>query len=320
MQKKHISFLAVALFSLSACSTRTEIKYSDDTPIRINLTTPSLKIVQFSDIHLNYGFDKSDHLTFELIKNVTNEVKPDLIVFTGDQTLSITSVARYKDLTNFMDEIKTPWTFVFGNHDNDYTTKAKILKGVFSLEPEYLYFKEGPELDKDGVGNFSFNYFYNDQPFYNLYFLDSKDELKRKETDSLSKYKYLSAEQVDWYSQKAGEDKTSNVYSSLFMHIPLVQFSLSLDFENVSIQSKDTGLFNSILTHGVTQAVFVGHNHTTDSVFTHQGIKLVHGRLSGFNASGTIARGARIIEITPTSGTEPLLTTSIIYEDLTYAI
>ena len=157
MKKELITFLITATIPFSALYLRPQVKYSDDTPIRFDLKGPSLKIVQFSDIHLMYGFDKTDRSTFELIKNITNETNPDLVVFTGDQTLSISSLARYKDLTKFMEELKTPWTFVFGNHDYDYTSPAKIINNVLSINPVYLYFKEGPALAEGGVGNFSFN-------------------------------------------------------------------------------------------------------------------------------------------------------------------
>ena len=75
-----------------------------------------------------------------------------------------------------------------------------------------------------------------------------------------------------------------------------------------------------MLLTALTQAVFVGHNHRNDFVFTHQGIKLVYGRLSGYNAAGQIKRGARIIEITPGTTKVPELTTKIINEDLSYEI
>ncbi len=331
MKKNYLTLFITLTIPFSILSARPQIKYSADTPFRFDLSRPSLKIVQFADIHLTYGFDKNDRLTFDLIKNVTMATKPDLIVFSGDQTLSITSRARYGQLTSFMEKLKTPWTFVFGNHDYDYTSQAKLLQKVASLNPEYLYFKEGPKLDEAGVGNFVYNYYYNSAPFYNLYFLDSKDELKKKEDDSLTWYKYLSTAQVEWYDQKAVIDKENDVYSSVFMHIPLVQYDLAanpsgadeLDHPPGELghgQAKDTGFFTSLVANGVTQAVFVGHNHRSDFVFTHQGVKLVHGRLSGYNGYGKLKRGARIIEITPSLTNVPELTTSIIYEDLSYEL
>ncbi len=331
MKKKYLTLFISALIPFGVLTPRAQIKYSDDTPIRFNLSAPSLKIVQFADLHLTYGFDKNDHLTFDLIKNITEATKPDLVVFTGDQTLSISTKARYLDLTKLMESLKTPWTFIFGNHDYDYASRAKIIDKVYSVNPQYLYFKEGPKLDEDGVGNFVFNYYYENEPFYNLYFLDSKEELKKKEPDGLTIYNYLSPAQVEWYDQKAKVDKVNEVYSSVFMHIPLVQFRLSFNvpdgdtiinppIEQISSQSKDTGFFDSMLTNGMSQAVFVGHDHRNNFVFTHQGIKLVYGRNSGYNAYGGLTRGARIIEITPTSEAEPLLTTKVIFEDLSYEV
>ena len=79
------------------------ISYTDDDPFVVNLTKPSLKVVQFADLHLTYGFDKLDKLTYKLINDIVKETTPDLVVFTGDQTLSITAPSRYKqDLWNHL--------------------------------------------------------------------------------------------------------------------------------------------------------------------------------------------------------------------------
>ena len=176
----------------------------------------------------------------------------------GDQTLSISGLARYKDLSKIYGRIKNSMDLLFLVTTITITrVPLKLSIRYFLLIQSIFTLKKVPALaGEGGIGNFSFNYFYNNEPFYNLYFLDSQDELKKKETDSLSEYKYLSTAQVEWYDQKAKADKMNDVYSSVFMHIPLVQYHRALEpwnrdeldrepREGVSSQSKDTGFFDS---------------------------------------------------------------------------
>lgn len=332
MKTRFWAAFAVIFAQISGLSVKPAIQYSDDAPIRFDLTAERLTIVQFADIHLTYGFDQNDLLTLKLIQDVTEHVNPDLVVFTGDQTLSITSLARYRQLTRHMETLNTPWTFIFGNHDYDFASRSQVLNAVYGENPTNLQFKTGPNLDDEAVGNFAVNYYYNNEPFYNLYFLDSKDELNKKTKDDLTRYKSFSAAQVNWYKTKALVDETNNIYSSVFMHIPLVQYREAVKpeqqvnltgqlREHVYSQSRDTGFYAAMQEAGVSQAVFVGHDHRNNFVLNYDGILLAYGQSSGYNGYGGIRRGARIIEIG--AKPDPLsanpITTSIIYEDLSYA-
>lgn len=294
-----------------------KVEFSDDLPFEFHLTSPSLKVLQFTDLHLTYGFDKNDQKTLKLIKNITNYVEPDLVIFTGDQTLSITAVARYKQLVSLAESLKTPWTFIFGNHDNDFNSYYSLLEAVNSMNPQYLYFKVGPSLIDGGYGNFEIAYYYNDLPFYHLYMLDTKNELDKRTSVHLSRYDYLSEAQVNWYKDRSQDD---NVKSTIYMHIPLPQHREVNDFpllsgqkgEGVYSQGLDTGFFDAMKDNGVSEAVFVGHDHRNNYVFEKEGIKLGYGQISGYNAYGTLTRGARVVEISE----DHEFSTYIIYEDL----
>lgn len=304
-----------------------KINYSDDLPFEIALENESLKIVQFTDLHLTYGFDEFDKRTFALIKNITAEVKPDLIVFTGDQTLSISAPSMYRKLILYMEEFKTPWTFVFGNHDDDFHFFSTLLDSIFRVYTTHMYFKVGPELEDGGYGNFAINTTFGGVPFYNLYFLDSKTEQMTFNRVGVSKYLHFSNAQVSWFKDKVEADKLNNIKSTVFTHIPLVQHRLSLEEEHkdkvkgyqgesVYSQNIDTGFFQAMVDSGVSEAIFFGHDHLNSFTFTHEGITMGYGRISGYNGYGTLKRGARIIEIDETK----TLKTYLIYEDLTYEL
>ncbi len=323
--KLKIHCVFALLFALLApFASKPPIVYErDDEPFVFHLEKESLKIAQFTDLHLAFGFDKNDRKTLALISDITRETKPDLIVLSGDQTLSITAPARHKQLIRHMESLKTPWTFVFGNHETDYHKTERLLKVIFEVPTKYMYFKIGPILKDGGYGNFALNYYYEGNPFYNVYLLDSKAELNLP--GRIFVYDYFSDDQVAWFRNKVMVDKVNNVKSTVFAHIPLKQFEEAMLPENVhkmkgvagewiSSQEVDTGFFDVMVESTVSEAYFAGHDHVNNFTYTKDGIILGYGQISGYNGYGTLKRGARIIEIDEAKN----FSTYIVYEDLSY--
>lgn len=291
--KKILALIIIA--SMLTCCKKETVTYTNNDPLVININSDNYKILQITDLHLTFGFDDNDVKTFSLIEELNNTHNPDLIVVTGDITMSPLVSNLFSSFVKKMDELKTPWTLVFGNHDIDFTTYTELID---RLKSDYLYFKVGPKLIDGGYGNFKINLKYEDNDFYNLYFLDSHNETENG-------YGYLSPHQVDWYE----ENLTNDTKKSLaFMHIPLRQYSL---FENenkidgdlldkgICPQEIDTGFFDVAVTNGLTKGIFVGHDHLNDFSFINDGILLAYGRLTGYNGYGGVDydRGGRIINI-----------------------
>lgn len=323
MKRRKIGALLLLPLLLVACN-KTSVIYSDDTPFYFTLEKPSLRVVQFTDTHFTYGFDNFDQQTLNLITTIVNAADPDLVVFTGDQTLSISAPRLYKQLTEHMESLDVTWSFVFGNHDNDYHDYSKLLTAIESVNPERLLFKTGPELEDGGVGNFSINFTYDDEPFYNIYMIDSKTEQHTFKREGVSRYEYLSTAQIAWYEEKTNDDILLNTRSTIFMHVPLIQYLEYEQYidsggfvgevnESVYPQSIDTGMFDAIVRQGVTDAVFAGHDHENNFAFYHEGVLLGYGQNSGFNSYGKLQEGARVIDI----DNDKNLSTFILYGDLT---
>ena len=288
------------IITLSSCKPY-EIVYTDDDPFVIEMKGEYLKILQLTDLHLTYGNDYRDRQTFELIKSLNEKDDYDLIVITGDMSMSPAGPRLFSKLIDVMESLKTPWTFIFGNHENDFNTYEDYLKRIPS-DTEYLYFKVGPELEDGGVGNFHITMTKNGLPFYRLYLLDSKAE-REVYTEEEGEYDYLSLDQVSWYSNHVAQD---SVDSMVFMHIPLRQYIEADGYEGVFLEDKvyaqgvDTGFFDAMVLAGRSQAVFVGHDHLNDFLFTKEGIMLAYGRATGLNGYGYLEKGGRHIEVSPT--------------------
>lgn len=295
-------------------ATTTIVTTETEEPIRLEMTNDSLKILQLTDLHLRYSLNNEDIFTLNLVSRLVNSDTYDLVVFTGDLTLSPTGPAYFLQLINLMESLETPWTFCFGNHEDDYNEYQEFID-VIPNDTEYLYFKVGPALEGGGYGNFVIEFTKNGVPFYDMILMDSHSE-RENYTPAEGKYDYIKESQVDWYNTIVSRSTVDNL---VFMHIPLRQF---LDTENyvgefneyVCPQGRDTGLFDAFVNYGKTKGLFVGHDHLNDFLLEREGIILAYGRNTGFGGYGEIERGGRVIEV---SSSQEISTYLILESDLT---
>lgn len=311
MKKTILIFLIfMSIIGLSGCSSYA-VSYTDNDPFQIAMEHDGLKILQVTDLHLSFGIDSYDQKTYQLIKDLANADDYDLIVITGDLTMSPSAPQLISQLIKQMESIQIPWTFVFGNHEADFNSYEELLAKI-DVPTEYMVFKVGPELTDGGYGNFKIEFTKNNLPFYNAYFLDSKAE-RAIYTEEEGEYDYLSTAQVQWYDDLVSQD---TVDSLAFMHIPLRQYMNPITYtgvfneDKVYAQGVDTGFFDAMVAYGKTKGVFVGHDHKNDFYLTKDGIILAYGRATGYNAYGNLELGGRKITISSTG----VLTTTVILE------
>lgn len=297
MRKLLLSMIAIlSVLVLSSCKPYS-IEYTDNNPFVLEMKGETLKILQLTDLHLTYGNDYRDRRTFNLIKHLNDQDDYDLIVISGDMTMSPGAPRLFSQLIKVMESLKTPWTFIFGNHETDFHAYEDFLKNIKNTE--YLYFKVGPKIEDGGIGNFHFTFTKQQVPFYRLYLLDSKAE-REVYTEEEGEYDYLSTAQVAWYENLVSQD---TVESIVFMHMPLRQYIDPVNYvgifreDKVYAQGIDTGFFNVMKTYGLSKAVFVGHDHLNDFYFFRDGIMLAYGRATGLNGYGDLEKGGRHIEI-----------------------
>lgn len=297
--KKILIIIVVTLmsFTLFGCIKNNDVIYTTDDAISLEVLNKEIKMLQLTDLHLAFGISNRDQMTFDLIENLVKSDDYDLIVITGDMVMSPQAPALFKKLVEHMESLKTPWTFVFGNHENDFNHLSELL--IHIKDTKYLHFKNGPLIKDGGIGNFKINFIYQDNIIYHAYFLDTKAE-RKEYTPEEGKYDYLSTAQVSWYEYHVSTDLVESI---VFMHIPLRQYINPVDYEGkflekmVYAQGVDTGFFNAMLSHGKSKAVFVGHDHLNDFSFVKDGILLAYGRNSGYSAYGNLERGGRHISI-----------------------
>lgn len=267
-----------------------------DPPFVLQMENETLKILQLTDLHLKTdSIDTTAH-TLTLITDLINSDNFDLVVITGDLTLSPIGPTYFQELIGVMEACETPWTFVFGNHEDDYNEYQEFIDVI--PETEYLYFRVGPELEGGGYGNFVIQFQKDFVPFYDLILMDSHSE-RDDYTAAEGRYDYIKESQVEWYKTRVAHSEVNNL---VFFHIPLRQFLTTTGYvgefnEYVCPQGRDTGIFDAFVEYNKTKALFVGHDHVNDFYIERQGIILAYGRATGFGGYGELEKGGRVIEI-----------------------
>ncbi|MGP8023189.1 MAG: metallophosphoesterase [Methanobacterium sp.] len=135
-----ILIIIAVLVSIYALINATRLEVKEIT-VHLNGLKNNIRAVQLSDVHIgpirNVGFIKR-------IVDETNELKPDIILITGD--LFDGTSKLHKEIPNALNKFKAPILFVTGNHDTyqDLNEISKILAKtrVKTLNKELFHFKD----------------------------------------------------------------------------------------------------------------------------------------------------------------------------------
>lgn len=265
------------------------------------------KIVQFTDIHWQNG-GSADQKSAALMETIIQTETPDLIVLTGDILSGggcDDAIASMRQIIHLLEKCETPWTAVFGNHDDEGTANRNELMLVMQ-ESDFSFLEPGPE-DISGVGNFVLNVYRSDGdiPAALLYFIDSGSYAP---TD-IGGYDWIKRDQIEWYldqSAKITEMVGAQLPALAFFHIPIPEYHEVWDFhscygakyEDICAPKVNTGFFAALHEAGDVIGTFVGHDHINDFWGDLYGIRLCYGRATGYNTYGKdgFPRGARVIE------------------------
>lgn len=301
MIKKLILSFCFICVCISVQSQKAELKFADN---------GSFKIIQFTDLHYKQGNPKSA-VVIQLINEVLDAEKPDLVVFTGD-------VVWNQPAYQVLDEVFAPvivrgipWAYVFGNHDDELGASRQDLMS-YAVQKPYCLAEAGAE-DVKGVGNYILKI--KDKEGKDtkalLYFMDSGAYTPSK---GVGRYDWLDFSQVDWYRRQSATYTSSNngtPYPALaFFHIPLPEYPLMSTAKKKQMIGKkkekecngviNTGMCAAMLSSGDVMGTFVGHDHNNDYIGSYYGIYLAYGRYSGGNTSYNKLgeNGCRVITLT----------------------
>lgn len=285
-------------------------------------------VLQFADVQEN-PFLNPD--TFAFMNAVLDKVKPDFVVYTGDQlksyALSFLGPNRRSAEENVLRKVLEPvtergipFTAVFGNHDE---------ASDFSKEEQYAFYKKlgmvGDEWEGvSGRCNFNIEVLSNDStPLLRFILFDSGSKLPDGSTA------YVTPEQIDRY--RMIRDSSPLIPTLAFQHIPIPEtYLLAKELtkkqkgsyrgagsrkrkfyclpkelieaggfmkENFAAPDHNSGEFAAFKEKGEVKGVFFGHDHSNSFVGELDGIKIGYTQGCGFDCYGPGGlRGVRVFE------------------------
>lgn len=274
-----------------------------------NIKSDDFVILSTTDFH----FDVDHEINTKAVKNFVRhikEVKPDLVVLTGDVILSKFQQIDAIQFAQMMEEIGIYWTAVFGNHETreDRGFYKYLLMKSF-VDYDHCLCKFGPD-ELFGYGNFTVNILgVGGKLKKTLFFFDSgrdileRDRAKYGLPSDWHGYDFLKNEQIDFYKKEtdALAEKYGKCDSFMYFHIPLVEYNYAFkedengkyvpsgeceilfgeQFESVGSSKFNSGMFDAILEKG-TQAVFCGHDHVNDWCAIYKGVHLCYNLPGGY--------------------------------------
>ncbi|MDR1331970.1 MAG: metallophosphoesterase family protein [Tannerella sp.] len=257
------------------------------------------RIMQMTDLHYHYEPLKQAAGTLTFIREAVERVKPDLIMVTGDLVVSEDTRRAWQDVAGALNDTKTPWAVVLGNHDSEYELTNRQIIDLLTTYT-YCLAENGPD-DITGNGNYVLPVLSSSsdgRPAAALYCFDTRKQ-----------HNWLRYDQMDWYRQQsrrfAAENGGAMLPSLAFYHVPVPEFNevigkpttFGMQREEVCCPTQNSGSFTAMQENGDVMGIFIGHDHNNNYIGCLHNVCLAYGYKSGRQSYGEIGRGVRVIEL-----------------------
>ncbi len=325
--------------------------------MELKFNNGKFRIMQIADVQ---DTQRTSDATVRFIREALRETKPDLVVFTGDQIkgygVNLFGGDNKKKVTECinkllvpLDETGFPFTFVFGNHDDQaFSISKKEQFDIYSSHSNCVAFNADDEID--GYCNHNLEIKGEDgKTKLNVYLVDSLTSKLDGTCD------HVHENQLEWYKNtrdKLKEENGDYVPSVVFQHIPVNEiYELLMEVpkgtpnsargyrewdgkyfavnperatidnrtfigETPSVPEENGGEFDVMNEKGDVFLMLFGHDHNNSFIGEYKGMKMGYTQGCGFNAYGPgKKRGVRLIDFDENNPTEYISTTFTV-EDL----
>lgn len=203
------------IFPLASCGARRS-ENGEDLVLTME-RGEEFKIIQFADLHFGIEGERyhnaDEARTLEFMNYLVETEKPDLIVLSGDNIMTA-GVTGVKELIAIMDAYKTPYTFLFGNHDAESTLpgycKRDVSTYLETCDSPYLLYRSGyvEDTSENRYGNFSISL--TDAQTGDLLGAVVIVDTGTYDADA-GRYQTITEGQIEWYKSEIG--RLNEIYS-----------------------------------------------------------------------------------------------------------
>lgn len=326
MTKTTKKLLAIVLSSLLifSCGISALAAYEPATKtLRFN-EDGKFTIMQFADCQDD---DEVAPAMIAFMNEALDEVKPDLVVFTGDNVVTENFTVGANAIIEPVASRGIPYAITFGNHDYECCKISREeMLDYFCEIGECITTDAVPEIY--GCGNCNNLIYASDgsmNPVFNLWFIDSNDY----DSTGAGKYDCVHADQIEWYkstSEAIEANYGRKIPSLLFQHIIVPE--IYDVFNTVGINKVDVALgavssfvkgntkfsgyllefpcspvtnegqFDAAVERGDILGMAFGHDHTNSFVATYKGIDIIQSPSCTYESYGNdLTRGARVFTL-----------------------
>lgn len=320
------ALVLVALFSMASPAFAVESE-----KLRFN-ENGKFTVLQFADCQ-DTQTPKQALLMF--MEKALDEVKPDLVVFTGDN-ISGGGCSGEENTQKAIDAILKPvvdrgipFTITFGNHDAESGVSKERQLEIYQSYPGCYAYDASPDLFGCATHNLPVYSSTGNEVKFNFWLIDSNEYDRER-----GGYDHVHEDQIQWYtetSKQLEKDNGGKVPSLLFQHIivpevyedlmpsssvdtaitrsshyPNANFLMTLDYKKASglllewpcPPRYNSGQLDAISERGDVLGMVFGHDHINEFIGKSKGVDLIQTPGAGWNSYGRYyTRGARVFVI-----------------------
>lgn len=245
---KKIISVVLALIMLAAVFAPA-VFADDSTVLRFN-SDGKFTVVHLTDVQDTYPMNQT---TKQYITEMLADIKPDLVVLGGDNTVGEAATKReaVKELCDLFVNAETNFTLVFGNHDHQQGVDKETLLAMYQeFGGKYcLAYDANPDLFGVGTHNLPVMSKDGSKVAYNIYMMDSNTYYPEEGENELG-YDAVHTDEIEWYKATSNALKAENggkavpaimfqhiivqeIYDKLFIETPFDCGAIGENFEGV---------------------------------------------------------------------------------------
>lgn len=324
-------FISVLLTVCILCSlvTMSFAGYKEDAKLRFR-ANGKFKILALADVQDSYPMEPA---VIQFISEALDFTSPDLVVFLGDNIVG-TDPKSIEQMITPLVERNVPFTFVFGNHDDEAGFAKEDQLAEYQKYAGCLAYDADPELHGTATHNLPILSSDGSKVAFNLWMFDTGSKCYDENGNYLG-YDWVRADQIAWYNGVRDEMTAENggelIPSLAFQHIipqepckkifvesPVNLGELTINcsdgtsttfipdvtqyegmiFEKSCPSYGNDGQWDAMVQGGDVLGLVVGHDHVNNFIADVDGVDLIQTPGATYNSYyNNMFQGARVIEL-----------------------